>query len=109
MLTSLLVEWFIKMKLLQPYINYEMQECFNFRLCLLFSQFAPNTKWKGKKLPTNDLYCVCIESDTVKLSSFQDEVDMNFEDECNGDAPELSIHTIRKVCCTPFWSFFFLR
>ena len=68
--------------------------------------FAPNTKWKGNKLPTNDLNlnrvavvdnCIHVESNTVNLTLFQDNLDMDFEDICDGEAPELDLQTIRAI------------
>lgn len=60
-----------------------------------FVLFAPSNKWRGNELLTNGFNsCVCVESNTVKLSPFQDALDMEFEDVFNSDTPELNIHTI---------------
>ena len=78
--------------------------------------FDPQRKWKGSELPTNDLNRVHIDSsssdcitvnddraqsrvdlDTAKLSPFQDVEDMEFEDICDDDAPQLNIVTLRAI------------
>ena len=62
--------------------------------------FTSNTKWKGNELPKIDLNCVVVnnyilvKSDTVKLSPFQDDVDVDFEDVCDGYTSDLEIQTI---------------
>ena len=78
--------------------------------------FDPRIKWKGNELPTNDLNCVntdfsssnCItvtddraESqlhlDTVNLSPFQDMEDIDFENICDDDAPDLDIFSLCAI------------
>ena len=39
----------------------------------------------------------CVKSDTVKLSQFQDDDDMDLEDMRNSDAPDLDITTIQAI------------
>ena len=65
--------------------------------------FAPNTKQKDNELLTNNLTCcavvndcvlVYVKFDNVKLSPFQDEVNMDVEDVCANDTPDLNILTI---------------
>ena len=41
--------------------------------------------------------CVHIESNTVKLTLFQDDIDMDFEDVCDGKAPKLDLQTIQEI------------
>lgn len=38
-----------------------------------------------------------VKSDTVKLFPFQDDLDMDLEDVCAGEAPELDIQTIETI------------
>ena len=78
--------------------------------------FDPRTKWTGNELPTNDLNCVnadfssshrvtvtddCAQSrvdpDIAKLSPFQDVEDIEFEDICDDDVPQLDIGTLRTI------------
>ena len=61
--------------------------------------FAPNTKWKGNVLPTNDLYLQNVHKHLVtnKRSPFQDTFDTPFEDILDSDTPELNIHTICAI------------
>ena len=78
--------------------------------------FDPQTKWTGNELPTNDLNRVHadfsstkritvtnhpgqsrVDPDTVKLSPFQDVEDIEFEDICNDDYPQLDIVTLRAI------------
>ena len=78
--------------------------------------FDPRTKWTGNGLPTNDLHRVnadfsssnritvtddhaqsWVHPDTAKLSLFQDVEDIEFEDICNNDAPDLDIVTLRAI------------
>ena len=76
----------------------------------------PQTKWKGNELPTNDLNRVnadfsssnritvtdnhaqsWVDPDTAKLSLFQDVEDIEFEDICDDDTPQLDIVTLRAI------------
>ena len=78
--------------------------------------FDPRTKWTGNELPTHDLNQVgvdcssknrinliddCakrwVDTQTVILSLFQDYADIDFEDICNSDVPDLNIHTLCAI------------
>ena len=73
-------------------------------------------KWTRNELPTNDLNRVNaeftssnrvtvtddraqsrVDPDTAKLSPFQDVEDIDFEDICDDDAPQLDIVTLRAI------------
>ena len=85
------------------------------------SLFGPHTKWKGNELHRNNLNCVNADFSssnritvvddraqsrvhpcTAKLSPFQDVEDIEFEDICDNDAPDLDITTLRAIAA--FWS-----
>ena len=89
------------------------QRCHNANELALFD---PQTKWKGNELPTNDLNRVNydfgssnpitvthhntqsrVDPDTAKFSSFQDAEDIEFEDMCDNDAPQLDIVTLHTI------------
>ena len=76
----------------------------------------PRKKWKGNELPTNDLNRVnvdfsssnritvtdhraqsCVDPDTAQLSLFQDVEDIEVEDMCDDDAPQLDIITLCAI------------
>ena len=78
--------------------------------------FDPRTKWSGNELPINDLHRVQtdfssdnritvtdhraksrVDPGTSKLSPFQDIEDIDFEDICDDDAPQLDIVTLRAI------------
>ena len=78
--------------------------------------FDPQTKWSGNELPTNDLNRVAadftssnrvtvtddraqsrVDPDSAKLSPFQDVEDIEFEDICDDDAPQLDIVTLHAI------------
>ena len=58
---------------------------------------APDTKLKENELPTNNLNCVCVECNTIKLSTFQDDVNMNFEGVLGSGTPDLKINTMQDI------------
>ena len=45
----------------------------------------------------DDYVCVKPDSPTVKLSPFEDDIDMDFEDVCDYDTPDLDITTICEI------------
>ena len=78
--------------------------------------FDPRMNWTRNELPTNDLNrvhadfsssdCItvtahCAQSradpDIAKLSPFQGVEDIEFEDICDGDSPQLDIVTLRAI------------
>ena len=78
--------------------------------------FDLRKKWKGNELPTNDLNRVdtyfsssnhitvtdnyaqsCVDPDTAKLSPFSEVEDIEFEDMCNDDAPQIDIATLCAI------------
>ena len=78
--------------------------------------FDPRTKWTGNELPTNDLGCVHanfssskritvtdhraqsrVDPATAKLLPFQDAKDIEFEDVCDDDYPQLDIVSFRAI------------
>ena len=78
--------------------------------------FDPWTKWTGNELPTNDLHRVQtdfssdnritvtdhraksrVDPGTAKLSPFQDVEDIDFEDICDDDAPQLDIVSLCAI------------
>ena len=63
--------------------------------------FPPNTKWKGNELSTNCLNCVAVNN-TVKLSLFQDFLNIEFENILDCDTPELNIHIIQCIAALYF-------
>ena len=97
---------------IEPPLNAK-QRCHNVNNLSLFD---PRTKWTENELPTNDLNCVhadfsssnritvtdhcaqsCVDPDTVKLSLFQDVEDIEFEDICDDDSPQLDIITLQAI------------
>ena len=78
--------------------------------------FDPCTKWIGNELSTNNLNCInadfstsrrititdnraqsWVHPDTAKLSPFQDVEDIEFEDICDDDDPDLNIVTLCSI------------